>query len=52
MDFSIITAMDNELIDGMLSMESEKDSYTDEERWQMLEESINEDPVPISDIEW
>ena len=43
MDFSIVTAMDNELIDGMLSMESEKESYTDEERWQMLEESINEE---------
>ena len=43
MDFSIISAMDNELIDGMLSMETDKESYTDEERWQMLEESMEDE---------
>ncbi|MBE6138462.1 MAG: hypothetical protein E7173_01800 [Firmicutes bacterium] len=46
MDFSIIMAMDEELIDGMLSMQSqtgEQTKHTDEERWEMLEEAATED---------
>lgn len=50
MDFSILMAYDNELIDGMLSMEEQDDtqmSYTDEQRWAMLEESNDTDDNPL-----
>ena len=41
MDFSVIMAYDNELIDGMLSMEGdgETSEYTDEQRWEAIENS-------------
>lgn len=45
MNFSIITALDNELIDGMLSMENgngEQSSFTDEQRWEVLENDLND----------
>lgn len=40
MDFTIIEAFDNELIDAMISMQNgseEQKEYTDEERWAMLD---------------
>lgn len=57
MDFSVIAAMDKELIDGLLSMENmsidgeenentENVEYTDEQRWQMLEKQTTEDESP------
>lgn len=51
MDFTVIAAYDNELIDAMISMQSgseEQKEYTDEERWAMLdgfEKSEEEDTV-------
>ena len=51
MDFSIIMAMDNQLIEGMLSMENmegtdesaEPKVYTDEEKWLFLESMFEGD---------
>lgn len=50
MDFSIIMAMDDELIEGMLSMENmdiseageETEGYTEEEKWAFVESSFEE----------
>lgn len=48
MDFSVIAAMDKELIDGMLSMEDETGEeieYTDEQRWYLVDESMSEEDI-------
>lgn len=46
MDFAVIIAYDDELIDAMISMDESKEEYTEEEGWQMLEDSMESENSP------
>ena len=69
MEFSVLAAYDNEMIDAMMSNDSsindntgldssygvtdssQTPSYTDEDRWNFLEEAFSSGEMPITDNE-
>lgn len=49
-DFSVILAYDDELLEALMSMESESENetYTDEEKWEFLESSLESEENPVA----